>query len=347
MPTTNGKEQVFNFGIKNNDLRPADTSADFLVTQNDDGTQGKIDPLNLPISNYANTRMDGIDLSIANLEYDKLDKSEYNDRFKGKYTSLASLESAHPAASPGDYAQVDAGVGSDVINYNWDSEDGWIEGGSGSSATDTDMLPEGSVNRYFTTARVLATLLSGISFATGGAIVSTDSVLVAFGKLQNQLTNGFTGSNIRSLLGITTLSGTNTGDETASTIATALGYVPANKTDTISYALSDPYNSLITGDTDTMQAPYNFTLISYWVAVKTAPTLSSLIVDVKKNGTSITSTKAGIDATEKTSLTGTSPVLTTTFFVKGDEITPNIFQVGSGESGRSLKLYLEILKTKN
>jgi len=94
-----------------------------------------------------------------------------------------------------------------------------------------------------------------------------------------------------------------------------------------------------------MQAPYNFTLISYWVAVKTAPTLSSLIVDVKKNGTSITSTKAGIDATEKTSLTGTSPVLTTTFFVKGDEITPNIFQVGSGESGRSLKLYLEILKT--
>lgn len=42
MPTTNGKEQVFNFGIKNNDSRPADTSAEFLVTQSSDGTQGKI-----------------------------------------------------------------------------------------------------------------------------------------------------------------------------------------------------------------------------------------------------------------------------------------------------------------
>lgn len=50
MPTTNGKEQVFNFGIKNNDDRPADTSADFLVTQNTDGTQGKIDPDDLPFT---------------------------------------------------------------------------------------------------------------------------------------------------------------------------------------------------------------------------------------------------------------------------------------------------------
>jgi len=88
-----------------------------------------------------------------------------------------------------------------------------------------------------------------------------------------------------------------------------------------------------------------FTLVNYWVGVKTAPTISSITVDVKKNGTSITSTKAGIDATEKTSLTGTTPVLTTTSFTKGDEITPNISTVGSGESGRGLKIYLEIIKT--
>ena len=43
MPITNGREQVFNEGIKNNDPRPADETAEFLVTQNTDGTQGKIE----------------------------------------------------------------------------------------------------------------------------------------------------------------------------------------------------------------------------------------------------------------------------------------------------------------
>lgn len=61
-----------------------------------------------------------------------------------------------------------------------------------------------NTNLYFTTARVLSTLLSGLSLATGGAIVSTDSVLVAFGKLQKQITDAIaelfwtkTGDNIR------------------------------------------------------------------------------------------------------------------------------------------------------
>lgn len=117
----------------------------------------------------------------------KLDASAYNDRYKGKYTSLVALETAHPTGNAGDYAQVDTGAGSDVINYSYDVEDGWIEGGSGSGANDTDALPEGATNLYFTTARVLATLLTGLSLVTGGTIVSTDSVLVALGKLQNQI----------------------------------------------------------------------------------------------------------------------------------------------------------------
>lgn len=50
----------------------------------------------------------------------------------------------------------------------------------------TSNISEGS-NLYFTTARVLATVLSGLSLATGGAIVSTDSILVAFGKIQKQI----------------------------------------------------------------------------------------------------------------------------------------------------------------
>ncbi|MDB5030542.1 hypothetical protein [Mucilaginibacter sp.] len=51
----------------------------------------------------------------------------------------------------------------------------------------TDAVPEGSINLYFTTARILATVLSGISFLTGTPVVSTDTVLAAMGKLQAQL----------------------------------------------------------------------------------------------------------------------------------------------------------------
>lgn len=51
----------------------------------------------------------------------------------------------------------------------------------------TDSLPEGATNLYFTVARVLASALTGLSVLTGGPVVSTDSVLAAFGKLQAQI----------------------------------------------------------------------------------------------------------------------------------------------------------------
>lgn len=106
--------------------------------------------------------------------------------FKGKYTSKANLDTAYPTGSDGDYAIVDAGAGSDAIEYIWDNEEGWVEGNA-RGASSTDALAEGSTNLYFTTARVLATVLSGLSLATGGTIVSTDTVLQAFGKLQKQI----------------------------------------------------------------------------------------------------------------------------------------------------------------
>lgn len=60
----------------------------------------------------------------------------------------------------------------------------------------TSDVPEG-LNLYFQTARVLATLLTGISFVTGGAIVSTDSVLVAFGKIQKQINDNLTAIGLK------------------------------------------------------------------------------------------------------------------------------------------------------
>lgn len=145
---------------------------------------GAFNPSDYDLSDFANTsgnqfvRQDALDL--------KLNISDYNDRFKGKYTSLVNLQVAHPTSNTGDYSIVDSGLGSNAIEYIYDEEEGWVQGNSVSSST-TDGLVEGSSNLYFTTARVLATVLSGLSLVTGGEIVSTDSILVAFGKIQKQI----------------------------------------------------------------------------------------------------------------------------------------------------------------
>ena len=116
----------------------------------------------------------------------KLDAADYNDRFLGLYASLFDLQAAHPAASAGDYAQVDLGIGTDVIVYAWDVNDAkWAAVGS-SAIANTDALPEGSTNLYHTPARVRSTTLTGFS-ATNAAITATDTVLSATGKAQGQI----------------------------------------------------------------------------------------------------------------------------------------------------------------
>lgn len=52
----------------------------------------------------------------------------------------------------------------------------------------TSNVPEGS-NLYFTEPRVRNTILTSLNTGLSGTISATDSVLIAFGKLQNQITN--------------------------------------------------------------------------------------------------------------------------------------------------------------
>lgn len=78
----------------------------------------------------------------------------------------------------------------DSFDVNWPAKGGtvaFLDDITGGGATDTDELPEGTTNLYFTAARVRAALLDGLSTATGGIIAAGDSVLQAFGKLQNQI----------------------------------------------------------------------------------------------------------------------------------------------------------------
>lgn len=100
------------------------------------------------------------------------------------------LEYANLAAFPGTgetgkmYVAIDTGK-----IYRWS---GSIYVEISASPGSTDAVPEGVTNLYFTTARVLATALTGLSLAVGTAITAADSILVAFGKLQKQITDNLT-----------------------------------------------------------------------------------------------------------------------------------------------------------
>jgi hypothetical protein len=136
----------------------------------------------------------------------KLNSADYNDRFKGVYPTFLALNSAFPTANAGDSAQVNEVGATDVVNYSWDAEESiWVQSGSaGSGATNTDALPEGSSNLYWTTARGLSLLLTGLSVLTGGTIVSTDSVLIAFGKIQKQINDNVTAIGLKGDMTTTT-----------------------------------------------------------------------------------------------------------------------------------------------
>lgn len=55
----------------------------------------------------------------------------------------------------------------------------------------TDAVPEGTGNLYHTSARVLATVLTGLSTATNAVITAADTVLSSLGKLQRQISDHF------------------------------------------------------------------------------------------------------------------------------------------------------------
>jgi hypothetical protein len=185
-----------------------------------------------------------------------------NQHFKGVYSTLTALQTAMPTALAGDYAQVDAGVGVNLQTYSYDLQAGWVLSNSaGSGATNTDMLPEGATNVYFTNGRAIAALLTYFS-ATTGTITSSDSIVTAIQKLAGNLAlkltatttitaatktkitydaNGLVTSGAdattadiadstnkryvsdANLVVIGNTSGSNSGDETLSTIKTKLG----------------------------------------------------------------------------------------------------------------------------
>lgn len=120
-----------------------------------------------------------------------------------------------------------------------------------------------------------------------------------------------------------------------------------NPTQCIPVACSDETTALTTGASKvTFRMPYAFTLSEVRASLTTAPTGSTLVVDINQNGASILSTKISIDASEKTSTTAaTPPVISGAALADDAEITIDLDQIGSTNAGTGLKVYLIGAKT--
>lgn len=95
--------------------------------------------------------------------------------------------------------------------------------------------------------------------------------------------------------------------------------------------LSNMSTALTTGtEKGLWAAPSDGSLFDFWIGVNTVSSSGAVTVNLKKNGTSVLTTKPSIDATEKTSLTGTSAVIGTHSFSKGDLFTFDIDAAGTG-----------------
>ncbi len=111
----------------------------------------------------------------------------------------------------------------------------------------------------------------------------------------------------------------------------------------ITVAVSDETTALTTGTGKfTFRMPYAMTLTAVRASVTTAPTGSTIIVDINEGGTTIMSTdKLSIDASEKTSTTAaTAAAITDSSLADDAEITIDIDQVGSTVAGAGLKVTL-------
>jgi len=107
------------------------------------------------------------------------------------------------------------------------------------------------------------------------------------------------------------------------------------------FALSDETTAITTGTAKlTAYAPRDATIDEVFTGLSGQSSSGVVTTNIKKNGTTIFSTKPSIDASEDTSLTGTAAVLSTTTVTKGDKLTFDIDAAGTGAKG--LKVFMKV-----
>lgn len=129
---------------------------------------------------------------------------------------------------------------------------------------------------------------------------------------------------------------------TSASTFTELAAASTNPTESLIIACSDETTAITTGTAKvTFRMPYAFTLSAVRASVTTAPTGSTIIIDINEAGSTILSTKLSIDASEKTSITAASAaVISDTSLADDAEMTIDFDQVGSTIAGAGVKVTL-------
>lgn len=115
-----------------------------------------------------------------------------------------------------------------------------------------------------------------------------------------------------------------------------------DNTQAIIIACSDEDSDLSTGDSKSqIRLPYQFELTSISANVNTAPTGSTIEVQVQEDGVDILSTAITIDVTETSSETASvPPVISDSTLASNSIISIDLDQIGSSNAGTGLKINL-------
>jgi len=186
--------------------------------------------------------------------------------------------------------------------------------------TDTDDLAEGT-NLYHTAARVLGTVLAGLSTAAGTVVTAAHTVLEAIGFLQKQA------SDLAA---------------TVNHASTGVAAINTRLKQIIPIAVGDETTAITTGTGKvTFRMPFAMTVSAVRASLTTTQTSGTILtVDINEAGTSILSTKLTIDNGEKTSTTAAAvPVISDASIADDAEITIDVDQIGDG-TAKGLKVYL-------
>jgi hypothetical protein len=154
--------------------------------------------------------------------------------------------------------------------------------------------------------------------------------------------NGETVRSDKALFDSTTPAALGTAAAGTSLVAARRDHVHAAPIVALVVASSDETTALTAGTAKlTFRMPYAMTLSAVRASVNTAPTGSTLIVDINEGGTTILSTKLSIDASAKTSVGAASAaVISDAALADNAEITIDLDQVGSTIAGAGLKVTL-------
>lgn len=111
--------KVVDLSVRNDILYPTTNAMGVELDKKVDKVTGKV----LSDNNYTTEEKN----KLAGLE---------SSKYKGTYTSVTALNTAHPAPEIGSYGHVDPGTGANVELYIWDNDDtAWIRSGGSSSLT--------------------------------------------------------------------------------------------------------------------------------------------------------------------------------------------------------------------